>query len=170
MQVEDQVGPGLEPPGHVRRLLVRHRPRLPEQEVAVRVEALGLHRQLHPGKAGLPVLRVAPPRGPRAVDEDVGVVGDLPVVEAYLEGPHVARSGHGHGQDEVPEHVVPAGRQGPGLGQGQHEVELAERPAFREARERRKVGPVALGRSRLHPPPHLPGGRRHQCRPPSLQP
>jgi hypothetical protein len=94
VHVEDEVGPRIEPPGHVRGLFVGQRPRLPEQEVAVGIEALGLHGQLHPREARLGVEGVAPARGLRPIDEDVGVVGDAPVVEADRQRAHVTRTGH----------------------------------------------------------------------------
>ena len=112
VQVEDEVGIGIQPPRHAFGLAHRRRPRLPEEEVAVGLEAIGLQDDVHAAEPGPRVARVLPPRGPRAVEEDVGVMHDRLLSGTQLERLHVARTGHGRGDDEVAEHVG-ALRRGP---------------------------------------------------------
>ncbi len=91
VQVEHQVGAAVEAPGHPRRLLVGRAARLPEEEVAVRVEACGLGREVHAGETHPGIGGVQEARSARAIDQEVGVVRHLAVVEADLHGAHVAR-------------------------------------------------------------------------------
>lgn len=113
---------------HERLLLVGGRPRLPEQEVAVGIEALGLERDVHPREADDARASVAPPGDPRAIDQRVGVMADLAVAQADLDRAYVAGAGGGRGVDEVPEDVGAVRGQGEGSGRLQHEVGLSERP------------------------------------------
>ena len=151
VHVQDEVGPRVEAPRHVRRLLAGRAARLPEEEVAVRIEALGFDRDFHAGESRLRIEGVAPPRGLRPVDQHVRVMRDPPIVEADLERPHEARGRDGNRQHEVAEDVRAARRERPGLGQGEHEVGRAERPGLRELRRRREVGGIALRGPRVHP-------------------
>jgi hypothetical protein len=152
VHVEDQVGVAVDPPGHVRWLGDGGRAGLPEEEVAVGLEALGFQLHVHAAEPGARVARVQPPRGPGAVEQDVRVVHDGLVARAQLERPHVARRRHRDGDHEVAEHVRAFGGHRERLRHLQHQVRRPELPALRESRRR---GPVCRGafRSALaHPP------------------
>ena len=151
MHVQDEVGAPVDPPRHALGLLVGKRAGLPEEEVAVGVEALRLGRDLHAREAHVGVGRVAFTGLPRAVDEQVRVVTDLAVTHPDLHRPHVARARHRSGEDEVVEHVGSVGPKEIGLRRREHEIGWAELPALGEARRRRSGLEVTLGGSRFEP-------------------
>ena len=124
--VEDEVIAGIDAPGHAGRLDDGGRVGLPEEEVAVGIEAIaGADFELHAGDAGPPVVRVLAAELGGAVDEDVGVVDDARVAGKDLDSANVAGARDIDGIDEVAEEVLAVGGNGEGLRRSEDEIGAA---------------------------------------------
>ncbi len=114
--IEDEVVAGIDAPGHAGRLDDGGCIGLPEEEVAVGIEAIaGADFELHAGNAGAPVGGMLAAELGGAVDEDVGVVDDARVAGKDLDGANVAGARDIDGIDEVAEEVLAVGGNGEGL-------------------------------------------------------
>ena len=151
VHVENEVRALVQPPGHAGRLRYRGRPRLPEQEVAVGLEAVRLQLHVHAREADAGIARVAPARGAGGVDEHIGVVDDLLVSRPQLQGPHIVHALAGNGKDEVAEYVAAFGRERVRLAHLDDQVWRAELPAFGEAGRGRRLGGRTFGRAFADP-------------------
>src|SRR5271157_4713481 len=58
VQIEDEIGAGIQPPGDSVALRRRRSAGLPEKEVGIRIEMVGLDLKVHTGEARLAVLSV----------------------------------------------------------------------------------------------------------------
>ncbi len=157
VHVEDQVGPRVEGPGHPRWLFVGQGARLPEEEVAVGVEAFRLGRDFHAPEADFGIGGVEPPHRAGAVEQEVRVMTDPGIVQADLDRAYVAGLLDRRFEDQVAEDVGAVGAQGVGLFRGQDEVGLAQRPSRGRLRRRGKISGVPLPGTLLRP---IAGGGR----------
>ena len=108
VRVENEVGTFIEPKLHPCRLDVRHGSRLPEKQVTIRIENLGLEPYFHPAKAGAR-------RGFSASQFFFAVHQNIGVVHvAFVAGPNFdcfdpPRFLDGQPEDEIPVVSVPSG-------------------------------------------------------------
>ena len=147
VELQHEVGPGLEPPRHSVDAGERQHAGCPAQQAAVRHVG---PTHAHPAESRPRVVGVEAPRGAHLVDAQQRVVDETGAAGAQLDRPHVARLGAGDGNHEVPEDVGIAGRQRVRLRHADDEVGLTELPPVRGARSRRQVVRIAL----RHPLPH----------------
>src|SRR4051794_38273932 len=106
MNVEDQVHARIRTPRHALGLGGGDVAWLPRKERAVRIERGLFNREIHAGKPGFLHVRL-PPCGTRTVENDARVVDDARVAWANLNGSHPSRRSYRHGDDEIPENLLP---------------------------------------------------------------
>ena len=151
MHVEDQVRPFVQEPGHAVGLDVGHGPRLPEEEMALRLEALGRNFEVHAAKSRLAVLSIEAARRLSPVDQNIGMVNDLLIARTDFDRPHVARARDRRRNDKIAVDIAATGLQGVRARHPDYNVRLSKLPALDERRGRGQIGPVALRCSLLHP-------------------
>ena len=130
-------------------------PGLPEEEMAVRLEAIGDDLQVHSWKAHGGVGGVAPARPARSIDQHVGVMHEPWRARQDLDRSHVLRLVDWRGQDEVVKPIVAVRIEHEAGWRRQHEIGYPELPRGRE-RWRGRYSGVAFRRSSLHPGRQLP--------------
>ena len=152
VHIEDEVVARIEAPRHSGWLHEHGRVRFPEQKMAVGIESVAaIQIQLHARHSVLPVIGVGTAERCGAIDEHVGMVDELQRPGQDLHGADEVGLGERIGQDEVAKHV------GAGRGKriraldGENEVGLPDLPGCVVMRGRRRLGPIALGRSGLDP-------------------
>ena len=156
MDVENEVVARIEPPGHSFRLDQRRRIRLPEEEMAVRVEGVaGVEQNLHAGNAASPVRRMLHAKAACAVDEDVGVMHHLcrswVAAGVNLHRADEVALSERIRQDEVAEDVRAARGQREGLCLLQDQIWFAHLPGCVEDRSLWSILRIAFRHSSLKP-------------------
>src|SRR5262245_43129205 len=101
MKIQNQVGSGVGSPRHLFWFDRGSGTWLPEEKVAVRIEALRFNRHIHPAESDLAVLLVAATRRSGSVNQDVCVMEDFFVAGQQLYGFDVSRLCDGNGDDEI---------------------------------------------------------------------
>jgi len=127
MQLDDEVGPFVEPPRHAFRRGDRPAPRRPAHK-----RSFGILRVLerHPVEAGLPILSVAPARRRCPIDADHRVV-DRRAVGLELHGADEDAGAQGRPQHEIAIHVVGAGLDVVRTVRRENDIGLTELPPAR---------------------------------------
>src|SRR5580704_6907576 len=101
MCVENEVRARIEAKRHPLRLDVRDGARLPEEQVAVRIEYLRLDANLHAAKTGAG-LGFALARGTGAIDENVGMMHEALVAGTNLNRFDPTRALDGNRKNKIP--------------------------------------------------------------------
>ena len=150
MGVEDEIGVFVEAKSHAVGLDVGRGTRLPEEEMAVGIEDLGLDDELHAAEACAGFFFLAA-SGLAAIDQNVRVMNEALVAGANLDGFQPARAIDRRAKDEIPVGVGAAGGQREGFLRFDDHVGLAELPALDELRLGGKIGGIAFGRALIDP-------------------
>src|SRR6185436_17211106 len=105
VHVEYKIRVRVDLPSHALGLFLDCGTGLPEQEVAVRVEAAGLDCGIHAVEARRPVLAVPKPGSSFSVDQHIRMVNGAGGAWANLHGPYESSTVDRGPQDEVSKHV-----------------------------------------------------------------
>ncbi len=141
VQLHNQVGVRLKVPAHAVRRFARRLTWGPPEEQTVR-ESRFTAPSTFVTCTGL--VFIAPPRQPRGIDLDVGVVNDAVVAGTKFHRPHVRSRLHGNRDDKRPEHVSRLRRQHVRLRHRDHEIGRSELPSIDplwNGREVRRIAP-----------------------------
>ena len=127
VQLDDEIAPRFEPPGHaigrrVRRLAGRPAEHLPFGIASVPDHAADIAR--------FGIARVELTRRACAIDAKIGVMHHASVAGPELDRAHEPRTSDSDRQHEGPEHIAAIGRHGVGLRHLQDDVRFAELPAI----------------------------------------
>src|SRR5262249_14348527 len=151
MKIENQISPRTGRPGHPFRFDCRRGAWLPEEEVAVGIEAFGLNRHIHSAESDLWVLLVAAARRPAAINQDVRVVEDFLVAGQKLNRLDVTRLRDRDRDDEVAEDISRSSGQRVRLWRLDDLIGLPQLPCFIEFWRGGKILSIAFDHSLLNP-------------------
>ena len=148
VQLNEQVGPRIQPPGQPFRRERRHLSGCPREDVAFRKCR---RKRNQPCVAAFRIRLVEAMRCGRSIDEEIRVVNER-ISRLKLEAANVPHRRHADRHDEIPECVRRAGRHDV-FGEIDNQIWRAELPACRPSRCGRQLTRVALQRPALLPTP-----------------